>query len=359
VGHALHIVAAALFAVAAATPPRAIAPVSDRALALSQSRNAYDVTWANDRLLVATDRGVYALSRDGGAATEVIHGLPLPEGLPEPEELSSDGKSVAAVSWASHGAFNLRLADRKRLVAQRSVRLIPLDVALRGDRACLLAFAPAPPSDNDKSAAVWCGSPSDSWGELKPLHRLHSEHARDLFRSSLGSYDGAIAVESDGTLDVVTSSEPGLYRYGADGRLTEVLGQSMDELVLEGIKEVTSRFAGDLENRYRLLLNAQPTIDDLVVTPRGPAILVRLSEGEKIVWELWYPSRSGGVAERLRLGIDRIGPYGHLRCEARDAELACVGSMPPRAEAAQALTAQAWPHLWLFHLPGKERIATR
>ena len=344
----------------AQSSPGTISAYVSRAIPLEIGRNAKDVTWsATDALLIATELGIYRLPIGAGLPAEVIKGISVPDGLPEPTALSSDGKWVSAISSHSYSGFALRMADRKRLVAQRSLRLIPMDIGVFGGRSCVLGFAPNPSMEAQKGVAVWCGGPSDSWAELKPLHYLHSEHARDLFRSSPGELGGRIAVEPDGSVDVITSAETGVFRYDNDGKLKEVLGQSTDDLVLESMKEILTRFAADLENRYRLLLNAQPIVDDLVVTPSGPAIVVRLADGDKIHWELWYPLRSGGIGDRIRLGIERIGPYGHLRCDARGKEMACVGSLPPANEASTAKTAQAWPHLWLFHLPGKSTSPNR
>jgi hypothetical protein len=350
-------------ATAAQALSRTITAISGHALPATIGKNVLDVSWSgSDTLLVATDQGVYGVAVAGGIPRELIKGVSLPDGLPQPTSLSSDGKWVSAISAVSNGGFALRLADQKRLLAQHSIRLIPTDVAVRGSRSCVLGYAPAPPMEAQQDVAAWCGGSSDSWAELKPLHHLHSKHAQDLFRSAIWPFGGRIVIEADGTVDVITSVQPGVFRYGADGKLREVLGQSTDDLVLEAMKEISTKFASDMENRYRLLLNAQPIIDDLVVTPTGPAILVRLADESKIHWELWYPLQSGGVGDRVRLGIERIGPYGHLRCDARGSDMACVGSMPPRNEASVAKTAQAWPHLWLFklapsHPPSKQRSA--
>jgi hypothetical protein len=344
----------------AQSTPGTVSAYSNRAIPLEIGKNAKDITWSGaDALLVATELGIYRMPIAAGLPAEIIKGISVPDGLPEPTALSSDGKVVSAISFYTFSRYALRLADRKRLVAQRGISLIPMDIAVFGSRSCVLGFVPNPALEAQKDVAVWCGGPSDFWTELKPIHYLHNEHARDLFRESPGELGGRIAVEPDGTVDVITSVQPGVFRYGGDGKLREILGQSIDDLVLESIKEIKTKFASDLENRYRLLLNAQPIIDDLVVTPAGPAILVRLADKDKIHWELWYPLRSGGVGERIRLGIDRIGPYGHLRCDVRGSDMACAGSQPPRSEASVTKTAQAWPHLWLFHLPSKPVAARK
>ena len=64
-----------------------------------------------------------------------------------------------------------------------------------------------------------------------------SDHARDIFRSAPGPFGGRIVIEPDGTIDIITFSQPGVFRYGGDGKLKEVLGKSIDELVLESMKE--------------------------------------------------------------------------------------------------------------------------
>lgn len=351
--------AAVIFSIAAAahSSPGTISAYSSQAIPREIGKYAKDVTWsAQDTLLVATELGIYRLPIAAGPSAEIIKSVPVPNGLTEPTALSSDGKSVSAVSYYSLSRFALRLSDRKRLVAQRGVSLIPMDISVFGGRSCVVGFVPNPPLEAQKDVAVWCGGPSDFWAEFTPLHYLHSEHARDLFRNAPGEFGGRVAVEPDGSVDVITFVQPGVFRYGSDGKLKEVLGQSSDELVLESIKEIRTRFASDLENRYRLLLNAQPIIDDLVVTPAGPAILVRLADKDRIHWELWYPLRGGGIGDRIRLGIERIGPYGHLRCDVRGSEMACVGSQPPRNEASAAKTAQAWSRLWLFHLPSTKSL---
>jgi len=350
--------AACLFAAAADATPRTVASYSDRALPPSIGKYAKDITWpSRETLIIATEQGVYGLRVGSGLPVEIIKGLAVPDGLLDPTALSSDGQSVSAISWNSNAGFSLRLTDHKRLVAQRSFRLIPMDVAVFGSRACVVGFTPKPSSEADQDAALWCGSTSAAWGELTPMHHLHNDHALSLFREAQGPFGGRIAIESDGTIDVITSVQPGVFRYSGDGKLKEVLGRSVDNLVIESMQEMRTVFASDLDHRYRLLLNTQPIIDDLVVTASGPAILVRLADGDKIHWELWYPLRSGGIGARVRLGIERIGPYGHLRCDVRGADLACVGSQPPVNEAALAKTAQAWPHLWLFHLPPQSQGA--
>src|SRR3954447_1210831 len=99
--------AACIFVAAAAqAPPRTITAYSDRALTLSTGKYVHDITWSGrDGLLIATELGVYSVNASGGALKQVINNVALPDGLPDPTALSSDGQAVSAISWNSNGGF--------------------------------------------------------------------------------------------------------------------------------------------------------------------------------------------------------------------------------------------------------------
>ena len=335
---------APLLVVLAAAGTGILAPRSAIPLPASVGHYASDVAWENaDAVLLTTNSGMHRYALRTRASERLISTAPLPDGVPDPTSLSSDGVSVKVTSVISMGGYSMRLSDRKRLNAQR-IRLLPLDVAVRGERACLLALE----MRKRTNEAVFCGKINEFWSKFAPVHRLSSGEA--LFRHAIDRQAGAIALGEDGSLTVITSAEPGVFRYTPDGTLLEKSGQSFDELVLTAMREIPARFAADIAGRYRLLLNTQPTIDDLVLTPRGPAIVVRIAEKERIRWELWWPRADGRTVPPTRLGIDRIGPYGHLRCDARGTSLACVGSLPS-AKTAAGLSSEHAPHLWIFEPP--------
>jgi hypothetical protein len=309
-------------------------------------RFASDVAWENaDSLLIAGDKGVHRFSLRTRASERLVSTLPIPDGLPNPEAVASDGASLVTTSQITIGGYAMRLADRKRLAAMR-VYMVPLDVAVRGKRACILAYRM---TDQPRSVA-WCGPVEKSWMNYTPVHRLvsHAANFGDAFAFGRG---GAIALGGDGSLTVITSAEPGVFHYAPDGKLLETSGQSFDELVFQPPRDVRRRFAGDVDGRYRLLLNTQPLIEDLVLAPKGPAIVVRTADKERVRWELWWPRADGRTVPPTRLGIDRIGPFGHLQCDARGNSLACVGSFPDRKQAADFRVSELVPYLWIFELP--------
>lgn len=332
--------------VAAATTNVTLTPRLSSALPAAMGRYAADVAWENtDSVLIASDKGVHRYSLRTRANDRLISTSPLPDGVPDPEAVASDGTTAVATSHLSIGGYAMRLADRKRIAAMR-VYMLPLDVAVRGQRACILAYQM---TDQPRSVA-WCGPADKSWLTYKPVHRLVSATANFSEAYAFGR-GGGIAMGEDGSVTVATTVEPGVFHYSADGKLLDTSGLSFDELVLRVPTEVRRQFATDVEGRYRLLLNTQPIIEDLVLTAKGPALVVRVAEKEHVRWELWWPRSDGRSSPPTRLGIDRLGPYGHLQCDARGNSLACVGSLPDKKQAADFRVAEFTPYLWIFDLP--------
>jgi hypothetical protein len=336
----------ALFGLIVAATAGSLAPRMAVPLPSGMGRSVLDVAWESaDGLLIATANGVHRYSLRDRAVQKILSVTPLPDGLPYPMAIASDGTAlVAASSIGMGGAYSMRLRDGKRIFAQAG-RFMPLDPAVRGQRVCFLAF-----QFHEKSnEAVWCGALNEAWSKYKSVHRLRS--GEKIFRDAWDRFGGAIALGEDGSLTVITSAEPGVFRYAPDGTLIETSGQSFDELVLTAMREMRSRFASDVDGRYHLLLNTQPIIDDLVLTPQGPAIVVRIGTKARTRWELWWPRADGRTVPPMRLGIDRIGPFGHIQCDARGTSLACVGAKPDRKQAADFHVSESSPYLWIFELP--------
>lgn len=343
---------AALTALAAVAAEPTLKPETVRKLPERFGRDPRDVAWEDaGHLFVASNRGVLRYSLDGGRLEEVLAAAPVPDGLSEPMAIGTDGRTLEAVSAISSGSYAMRLADRKRLLAQQSHRALAADVAVRGDRVCFLIYMSPPASEEEKSIAVSCGAPGNSWSELKALHSIRSTEGRAIYRASTPPHSGALVMEADGTVDVITSGQPGIYRYSPTGAPMETLGAHLNELVLTEAEDILRNYGSDVDRRYRAVLDTRAMIDDLINTPAGPAIVVRLAEKDLIRWELWFADRSGGAARRVRLGISRYGPFGHLRCDSRGARIACLTSIPPKSEAADPPRSQQWPVLFLFTLP--------
>lgn len=340
-----RLLASVLAGLVLAATAGSLAPRVGVALPGAVGRVALDVSWESaDGLLIATEAGVHRYSLRDRTVQKIVPITPLPDGLPYPETIASDGTTVFATSFLSMGGYALRLADRKRRFAMRE-RFVPLHAAVRGQRVCLLALQIGVRNDE----AVWCGILGEPWSRYKLVHRVSS--GQKIFREAWSRFGGAIALGEDGSLTVATTAERGVFRYAPDGTLIDTSGQSFGELVMASMSELRTLFEGEPDDGYRLVFNTQPTIDDLVLTPRGPAIVVRIAEKDRIRWELWWPRADNRAIPPTRLEIDRIGPFGHLHCDARGTSLACVGSNPDRKRAADFRISELVPTLWVFELP--------
>jgi hypothetical protein len=284
------------------------------------------VAWLNDQtLLLADSRGISTFRPATGESTNVIPASPVPDGLPDPLSVSTDGVSVVANNGFARTAYACRVADKKRIFARSSPRFVVIDIAVWRDRLYVLGW----PADmrgavNPDGVAVWTGPVTGRFDQLLPLHRIQSgPESVSIFNDSIATYGGALTVERDGTVDVVTAAEPGVFQYSTSGRVLRTLGTGMSELVQHRMHDINFTYGSNALARYQRVINAHPTIDGLIATDDGPALVVRVPRGDTIGWELWYPDATRTRA-RVTLGVTRKGPFGHLSCDARGRELACV-----------------------------------
>jgi hypothetical protein len=223
------------------------------------------------------------------------------------------------------------------------------DIALYGHTRYLLGQFSTDMSQTVPFPIVWRTSiPTKPHEQLKPqpVHFVHTTAALDAIRKSSPPNTGALAVDSEGTLYVFTAVEPGVFRYRADGAALSPLGTDLRELVIPRLADLFNLYRADETARYRDLINKQPTVDDLVVTPDGPALVVRTVANNQVMWALWYP-KEHGVRARIPLGMTRRGPFGHTRCDVREGVLACLLGTPKNP----AVPGLGPASLFIFQLP--------
>jgi hypothetical protein len=339
-----------LFFVVAPVWAETIAPVSVRKLDGLVS----GVAWLDaGRLVVAGQSGVRLLSLRDGASSDLIPTTPIPDGLPDPLTVTTDGRSVVASNGFERTQFACRADTKNRLFARLYPHFIVVDLAVSGNKLYVLGWpADAYGANNPDGIAVWRGGLSPMFEKFQPLHRIQSgPEGVAIFNDSLPIYGGGLAMESDGGLDVITAAEPGVFQYSPDGTFRRRLGAGLGELVVRRMHDINFTYSVDPIARYREVVNRQPTVDDLVSTPDGPAIVVRLAKNDSIEWELWYPN-ANRLDRRVKLGISRRGPFGHLSCDAHGDDLACVYQSPETAKAAVAIDQSKFPsYLVQFKLP--------
>ncbi len=344
----------ALAAVAAAASPERPATLEavlehDHRLPIRPPDYAGDVAWLDGgHVAVATGMGVRRCEVSSGKVETLVPGRPLPEGVLDPSSLAAGGDAMLTFSLARL-ALSAWRADGSRVFAYRKPPGFQIwDIAVWRGRMAILGY----PRDasgrmaNPAGAAVWVGPLEPGWKKLWPLHPLHSEAALQRFPFATWPLSGALAVEPDGTLDVITAVEPGVYRYGPDGRLRDVLGRGLDELVGRRLRDVAVTYARDPERRYREIVNRQPWVNDLVATPDGPAIVVRRFADGVQRWELWYPDPKG-VRAVVRLPYEIRKTVGWMRAEMHGDRLAAVVTRNVPREKGGGLE----DHLLLFRVP--------
>lgn len=336
--------------VATALSGDTLAPVSVRKL----DTVASGVAWIDSgRLAIAGRSGVRVLSLRDGSWSDLISTTPIPNGLPDPLSVVSDGQSVVASNGFARSEFACRVDNGKRIFARSSPFFMVIDIAVRQSNLYVLGWpVDAHGANNAGGVAVWRGPLSPHFEEFEPLHRIESgPKSVAIFNDSLPFYGGAMAIEPDGAVDVITAAEAGVFQYSSGGTFRRRLGAGLGELVIPRMHDINFTFSADVLRRYREIVNRQPIADDLVVTPDGPAIVVRIARNDSIEWELWYPNAQR-VARRIKLGISRRGPFGHLACDAHGSDLACVYQAPENTQQAVAQDQSKGPSFLVqFKLP--------
>ena len=316
-----------LIAAAIGVPLRAecvagIPPQIARELPSPQFSGTQSVAWLDSRqVLIGTgERGVLSYDIARGAASPLVPGSALPHGIPGVEKVDTDGTTVVAFnSDRSDIAFDVK--QRKIVHARRKITMRILDIAVHGGRVAVLGFSPN--ASTKGKAVLWLGEIGAPWEETTLLH-ASSKTDEDYFLYAFAPHGGAVRFLDPETIAFITPAEPGVFRRRVDGRQLPRLGAGMNELVMRNLPDMMKLYNEDVEKRYAKVVNRQPSIDDLVVTSDGPAVVVRRWSAGKVWWELWYPNERN-VARRVRLGIqDTRVAGGHLRCDASGRMLACV-----------------------------------
>lgn len=340
----MNLITLLLAAAATLTPLKPVQTVSLSA----HGSAAADVAWLNDtEVLVALIKGgvLRVSTRTGKAEVWSAEG-PLPGGSPYAELVATDGNLVV-VAGGGRRNVAFRKADGTYLYGYMSGRLLPRGLAVDGGRAYLQGWMMKSMADEEQQkGALWTELPGEELGAA-PLHRvLSSGEALARWRLTMHPYGGATVALPDHSVAVISSAEPGVFRYDASGKLLGVLGTGLSSLVVDSPR-LAKDFGMDVIGRYREVLNRQPTIDDLVVTPRGLAILARMARGEHIQWELWRVGPSD-VASVQPLEPQANGPIGHMKCESRGKRLACVTNLPNPKDAGEPGPAGSNPTLLLY-----------
>lgn len=316
------ILAAAAVSTATAACLSTLAPHLVRELPQDHYVSAGSIAWRDDgRILIGTrTTGIMEYVVATGATSPAVPGVDIPNGLPAVEKLDTDGRTVVAFnSDRSDIAFDL--AARKMLHARRNVAMRVMDIAVSGDRVAILGYPFR--VQTPRKGQLWVGSIGAPWEELTLLREFEPK-TDAIARYAVAPHAGAVRFIDAKTVAMVTPAEPGVIRYRIDGTALPTLGADLTELVIPSLPDMLLKFNQDVIGRYEQIMNRQPTADDLVVTSKGLAVVVRRWANGNVWWELWFPELRK-TERTIRLGIqDKRTAGGHLRCAGRGTLLACM-----------------------------------
>lgn len=340
--------AALAFVAGVAVAAPALAPIAVHPLTPECGQGLVAVTWVSrDSVIVGGLDGVHRYSLTDKHCRTLVDGGT--DGIERVMNVVSSGPLFYAFAFPTP-QYAGDVNDGHALYQNKiSGGFIFSDIALYGHTRYLLGHYSTDTSQTLPFPIVWRTSiPAHPKEHIKPepVHFVQTAKALDAIRKSSPPHTGSLAVDGQGTLYVFTAVEPGVFRYRADGTALPPLATDLQELVIPRLADLFNLYRVDETARYRDLINKQPTVDDLVVTPDGPALVVRTVANEHVTWALWYPAEHG-VRARVPLGMTRQGPFGHTRCDVREAVLVCVLGTPKNPASPELGPAS----LYLFHLP--------
>jgi hypothetical protein len=305
---------------AAASPCETLEPLFVRPLPLPTFRRLGGVAWRDDRrLLIGAESGVNEYDLEGGGVKRVVSASAIPYGLPAVTNLASDGQRLFAFNL-DYSDLAFDLASSRILQARRHAALQIMDVAVRGDTLAVLGRPIMLKAD---FGALWVGRIGAPWEEFRGFRPLQGE-AVTIYKGAIAPYGGAVVIQKNGTVAMVTPAEAGVRRFAADGTQFPTLGAELTQLVVPRLPEAIRKYNIDERGRYEQIFNRQPTIDDLLDTSDDLAVVVRRIADGRVTWDLWFPDAKT-TRRIVHLGLsDTAEGGGHLHCDTRGPRIACL-----------------------------------
>lgn len=330
----------------AATQGRGLLHPSSVQLLPAECGPVQSLAWISPgALLVGGSRGISRYEPATMKCSSIVHDGE--GGIGSVTNLVADGGRFYAFSLPSAQYAGLVSDGSALMTRTTSGHFVFSDIAIRGRDRFFLGRFGLDTKTGLPFPVVWKSTVPEKGeepAEPVPVHFVHSKEAIDGLRRSAPPHTGSLAVGGDGTLYVFTALEPGVYRYRADGEALPVMGTKLTMLSLPMAELFLYR--SDPTGRYRNLINKQPTVDDLLATPAGPALVVRIATATAITWELWFPGPED-VRVRIPLDLSRPGPFGHIRCDVLGLKLACLLDHPRDPESPTPGPSS----LYIFDLP--------
>lgn len=293
----------------------------------AELRWAQDARWSGESaaLLTAGKNGVFAW--DFSAPPRRIVAGSGSDGFWFSSRLAASPKHMIVAAPMNSLMWWDRTTNRK--VSEKSFSIL-MDADVHGDRVAILGadrdekgrFAP-------EGAIVWSGTLRNGAVKFDPLILGKAGPGAKSMNQCHYLELGAIRFSRDGRLFVIPGVEPGLFEYDAGGRLlrtwaTDDLG-IVDRCSLN--EQQWLSMSANPQPRWAWLA-ARRTVDEMVILPSGPALIVRsVATSKGVAWDLLefiekqrprttrLPVASKSSLSHLRADVDAKGRLLVLRLE--------------------------------------------
>lgn len=293
-----------------------------------------DVRFDGDSHLVLTvgRLGVVRVSYDGttvGPADVLIPENPG-VGVVLTENLALSSSFLAVASPASQMAWLKRQGDPvvERLGNWDTPETAPIsyfeDVDLYGDRLAILGLMRSDGGMSPDGAIAWTARLGTEPPDLRPVAYAKAGKGARPFDACGGFLVGKLRFLDGGRLLIVPGAEPGVYLYSAEGRLERTWDTAHFgvDLRCDLDDETMLRLGGDAAARHRYL-GRFTSVDEILPTPFGPALVVREVASQGTRWSLVL-LREEGAPRRLDLPIGSTSERAHLRGDAKGDRLLLI-----------------------------------
>jgi hypothetical protein len=284
---------------------------------------ASDLRFEDGQILLLSVRGVGAVRArfDGTslASEQVLvpegsdGGIVIPEHLGASPALLAVSAPMSQLVWIERG----RGRASGRLGTWDTPDTAPIsffeDIDVSGRRLAILGLMRSESGMSPDGAIAWIGQLGAGDVELRPLaYSLAGKGAQPFDACSVFAV-GKVRFLAGGEILLVPGAEPGVYLYSTAGKLLRTWdsGDLGLDLRCDFGEEKMLHFNSDVHARLDYV-NRFVTVDEVLPTEHGPALLIRSADGKGTRWTLALLGDDGSV-RKLEVPIRSPSRRAHLR----------------------------------------------
>lgn len=200
------------------------------------------------------------------------------------------------------------------------------DVDLHGSTMVLLGSPHQEIPHEEQTGILWLGSLERELEDLRPiLHDVRGAGAPSLTNCQLLEL-GAVRFREDGAFYVAPGYQPGLHLFSGKGKLRGTWDTRPLDLNVDCGTVDRKKLGLALPGPRVVFLSQEGrrTIDELLVLPQGPGLVVRTWSEGNARWELYVFTALG--VSRHPLPLTSARAFDHLRGDVRDGKIVLLRS---------------------------------